>query len=152
MKNSFFSILVVIINVTLLSSLVFMFSGYIISILNLATTLSSAIWFPLILLFFDKSLSSGRLKDMVFSSTFLAIMFLGGEPSIFYSTIWNVFFIICHNFLSKLVYKRLHFLRMFKWFDARNDFTCLQCDEYYCWSIVAGVNNKTVTTVLDSTY
>ncbi len=77
---------------SLVSAVIFMFSGYVVSILNLATTLSSVIWLPLVLLFFDKALTSGNLKDIFLSAIFLGIMFLGGEPSIFYSTLWVMLF------------------------------------------------------------
>ena len=84
---------------SVISAVIFMFSGYMISVINLATTLSSVIWFPLILLFFDKALADGSAVNMFLSAVFLAVMFLGGEPSIFYSTLWVLFFYAIFFFL-----------------------------------------------------
>lgn len=61
------------------SSLAFAFSGYMLSVLHMPTSLSSVIWLPLVLLFFKR-------KHWVFTGIFLAIMFLGGEPTILYGT------------------------------------------------------------------
>lgn len=77
---------------SMLAAIIFMFSGYIVSTLNLATTLSSCIWLPIILLFFDKALSDRRPGYIFLTSISLAFMFLGGEPSIFYTTLWALLF------------------------------------------------------------
>ena len=77
---------------SLVAAITFMFSGYIVSMINLPTTLSSVIWLPLILLFFDKGLSETRPKYVLLAAVFLAVMFLGGEPSIAYSTSWVLLF------------------------------------------------------------
>jgi len=61
------------------SGLVFAFSGYLLSVLHMPTSLSSVIWLPLVLLFFKR-------KQWVLTGIFLAIMFLGGEPTILYGT------------------------------------------------------------------
>ncbi len=76
---------------SLVAAIVFMFSGYLIGAMSYATTLSSVIWFPLILLYFGKALD--RRRPFIFLSIVtLWIMFLGGEPGIFYCTIWVLFF------------------------------------------------------------
>lgn len=77
---------------SLLAAIIFMFNGYSVFILNLATTLSSVIWLPIILLFFDKALACNAPKYLCISAIFLGVMFLGGEPSIFYSTLWVLLF------------------------------------------------------------
>ncbi|MDD5496071.1 MAG: YfhO family protein, partial [Candidatus Omnitrophica bacterium] len=77
---------------SILSAVILMFSGYVVSVINLATTLSSIIWLPLILYFFDKGLTRQKIKYLFISSIFLAVMFFGGEPSIFYSTLWVLLF------------------------------------------------------------
>ncbi len=75
------------------SGIVFMFSGYMVSVINLLASLASAIWFPVVLLFFDRYLKSKRFKDLIFLSIFLSFMFLGGEPIILYITILILFII-----------------------------------------------------------
>ena len=77
---------------SLVSAITFIFSGYVISLLNLPTTLSCVIWLPAVLLFFDKGLTDDKMKYILISSLFLGTMFLGGEPSIFYSTLWVLLF------------------------------------------------------------
>ena len=77
---------------SLVAAITFMFSGYVISAMNLATTLSSIVWLPMILLFFDRGLSRDDTKDILITALFLGAMFFGGEPSIFYSTLWVLLF------------------------------------------------------------
>lgn len=70
-----------------ISAITFMFSGYLISVIPFSTTVSSLTWLPLILLFFDRALNRRSAGDIFWSAIFLCIMFLGGEPSVFYVTL-----------------------------------------------------------------
>ncbi|MGB9612655.1 MAG: YfhO family protein [Candidatus Margulisiibacteriota bacterium] len=87
------------------AGLVFAFSGYLLSVSNMNTSLSSVIWLPLVVLVWDKAitpnpiipfpLSKGEgetkglgVKHLLFLALLLALMFLGGEPTIFYVTFW----------------------------------------------------------------
>lgn len=72
----------------LISAIVFSFSGYFISVINLTTTLAAAIWFPLIFLFYNRLLKDGKFIYLVLVSVFLGFMFLGGEPTPLYATIF----------------------------------------------------------------
>jgi len=73
------------------SGLIFSFSGYLLSVSNMNTSMSSVIWLPLVLLFFDKFL---KFKGRYFLGLILclALMFLGGEPTIIYVTGIVLFF------------------------------------------------------------
>ena len=73
------------------SGLVFAFSGYLLSVSNMNTSMSSVIWLPLVLLFWDKFL---KLKGRAFINLIicLALMLLGGEPTIIYVTGIVLFF------------------------------------------------------------
>jgi Bacterial membrane protein YfhO len=76
--------------------LLFAFSGYLLSVSNMNTSLSSVIWLPLVLLFFDKLINSSfviRHSSFAWLAVLLALMFLGGEPTIFYVTFW---FLLCY--------------------------------------------------------
>ncbi|MBN3032865.1 MAG: YfhO family protein [Candidatus Saganbacteria bacterium] len=76
--------------------LVFAFSGYLLSVSNMNTSLSSVIWLPLAVLFFDKLINSSfviRHSSFIWLVLVLALMFLGGEPTIFYVTLW---FLACY--------------------------------------------------------
>ena len=77
--------------------LIFAFSGYLLSVSNMNTSLSSVVWLPLALLFLDKFLSSSfgfRNSSFVWLTVVLALMFLGGEPTILYTTGWFLFFYV----------------------------------------------------------
>ena len=69
-----------------LSALVFMFSGYMISVMNLLASLASVIWLPLVILFYERALKKDWVKNSMITGIFMAFMFLGGEPVILYAT------------------------------------------------------------------
>jgi len=73
---------------SLISAMVFSYGGYLISVINLTTTLASAIWFPLVFLFYKRLIERGKIGYLILTSVFLGIMFLGGEPTPLYSTIF----------------------------------------------------------------
>ena len=82
------------------AGLVFAFSGYLSSVLHMPTTLTSVIWLPLVCLYFRRSLieTGGRLRNLIFTGLLFGLMFLGGEPTILYGTVWIL--------LIYLVYKK----------------------------------------------
>ncbi|MDO8603300.1 MAG: YfhO family protein [Candidatus Omnitrophota bacterium] len=69
-----------------LSAVVFMFSGYIISVINLLASLASVVWLPLVILFYERAVKKDWVKNSIFTGIFMALMFLGGEPVILYAT------------------------------------------------------------------
>ncbi len=69
-----------------LSALVFMFSGYKISVINLPASLASVIWLPLVILFYERALKKDWVKNSIITGVFMTMMFLGGEPVILYTT------------------------------------------------------------------
>jgi len=73
---------------SLFGGIVFAFSGYLLSVSNMNTSLSSVVWLPVILLIFDRIMRGRKLKDVVFLGIFLALQFLGGEPTVIYVTLW----------------------------------------------------------------
>jgi len=79
-----------------LSSIVFTFSGYLMSVANMNTSLTSVIWLPMVFMWFDKTIKQRSLRPAIVLSIFWALMFLGGEPTIIYMTTllmigWAVF-------------------------------------------------------------
>jgi len=113
------------------SGLVFAFSGYLLSVANMNTTLTSVVWLPLVLLCWDEILTpcipsphSGEGTDAtrLVSSPLhgmergikgvrlvlillLVLMFLGGEPTIFYSTIiLMVLYAFFKDQIAKILY------------------------------------------------
>ncbi len=81
--------------VTVLSSatggLVFMLSGYLLSVHNLLPHLYGVGWFPLVLLYFLKYFETERMRHIVLSSVFLVVQFLAGAPEIVILTV----FVLC---------------------------------------------------------
>ncbi|HTY13488.1 MAG TPA: YfhO family protein [Candidatus Omnitrophota bacterium] len=79
-----------------LSGMAFAFSGYLLSVSNMNTSLSSVVWLPLTLLFWDRAIGEasprGRSFSLLSLVLVLSLMFLGGEPTIFYSTFVVMFF------------------------------------------------------------
>ena len=101
----------------MISAVAFAFSGYLLSVSNMNTTLTSVVWLPLALLFWDRYLGikreerpclpAGREKEgeggkkkaffspyfsIIFLILVLSLMFLGGEPTIIYVTGFVLFF------------------------------------------------------------
>ncbi len=77
-----------------ISSIIFTFSGYLISTLNLLTTLSAVIWVPLIFLFFSVAIGNGtceRQKIKWYFSLLVGILlsfqFFSGQPDIVFITL-----------------------------------------------------------------
>lgn len=74
------------------SGAMFMFSGYMISVINLLASLAAVTWLPLVILFYDRGLKKDWLKNSVITGIFLTLMFLGGEPIILYATMFILLF------------------------------------------------------------
>ena len=93
-----------------LSALVFMFSGYMISVINLLASLASVIWLPLVILFYERALKKDWVKNSIITGIFMACMFLGGEPAILYATFFILILIgfrLKPMFLAILVFAGL---------------------------------------------
>jgi len=69
-----------------LSGTAFMFSGYVISVINLLASLASVTWLPLVILFYERALKKDWAKNSIITGIFMTLMFLGGEPVILYAT------------------------------------------------------------------
>lgn len=75
-----------------ISALLYSLSGFMISSIHMNTTISSIIWLPLIMYFFEKTLNSKRIKYLLLTSIFLCIQFFGGEPTSLIYTVYLIFF------------------------------------------------------------
>jgi len=69
---------------SLLSGLIFMLSGYLLSVHSLLTILLSSVWTPLIMMFFRRAILSPGRKNEMLTSIFMTISFLGGGVEIVY--------------------------------------------------------------------
>ena len=66
---------------SLISGVVFMFGGYMISILDNVAFLTSAAWLPLIVLFFDRSLKEKDFSCLIVTGVIIGLQILGGDAS-----------------------------------------------------------------------
>ena len=68
----------------LISGLIFMLSGYLLSVHSLLTILLSSIWTPLIMMFFRRAIYGQGLRNEIFTAILITISFLGGGIEIVY--------------------------------------------------------------------
>ena len=66
---------------SLTAGIVFMFGGYMISILDNLAFLTAAVWLPLIVLFFDRSLQKNNPIDLIITGILISMQILGGDAS-----------------------------------------------------------------------
>ncbi len=76
----------------LISAIIFTFGGYLSSVISMNTSMSSAIWIPVVLLFYDRALKTGKIKFLLVTGILLGFQFLGGIPTPSYCTFWLLFF------------------------------------------------------------
>ncbi|MFH1962625.1 MAG: YfhO family protein [bacterium] len=69
---------------SLISALSYAFGGYMLSVVDMLTTLSAAAWTPLIFLFYTRALFAHTFRYTILTGITLGIAFLGGEPSVWY--------------------------------------------------------------------
>jgi len=68
----------------LISGLIFMLSGYLLSVHSLLTILLSSVWTPLIMMFFRRAIESRGFKNEILVAIFITISFFGGGVEIVY--------------------------------------------------------------------
>ncbi len=68
----------------LISGLIFMLSGYLLSVHSLLTILLSSIWTPLIMMFFRRATIEKGFKNEILTAIFITLSFLGGGIEIVY--------------------------------------------------------------------
>lgn len=72
---------------SLISSIVYIFSGYFISVNDILNILVAITWIPFIFLFFIKALQSLKAKHIILTAVGICLQFLGGEPTTVYATL-----------------------------------------------------------------
>ena len=85
----------------LISGLIFMLSGYLLSVHSLLTILLSSIWTPLIMMFFRRAINGQGFKNDIFTAVFITIAFLGGGIEIVYG---NFFVLLIMAIFSPVSY------------------------------------------------
>jgi hypothetical protein len=89
-------------------AVIFMLSGYLISVHNLLPHLFAVAWFPLILLYFLKHFETGQMRYAVLSALFLLMQFLSGAPEILMLTLLALFIMLL--FLPAFIESRVGLL------------------------------------------
>jgi hypothetical protein len=74
-------------------ALIFMLSGYLLSVHNLLPHLFAVAWFPLVLLFFLKHFETRQMRYAALASLFLLMQFLSGAPEIFMMSVLALFIV-----------------------------------------------------------
>ena len=78
----------------LISGLIFMLSGYLLSVHSLLTILLSSIWTPLIMMFFRRAISGQGFKNEIFTAILITLSFLGGGIEIVYGNFLVLLFMV----------------------------------------------------------
>ena len=68
----------------ILGAVLVMFSGSVVTHIGNISILNVIIWLPLVLYFLERSFESNKLRDVLLTSLFLSISFLGGHLQFFY--------------------------------------------------------------------
>ncbi len=85
---------------SLISGLIFMLSGYLLSVHSLLTNLLSVIWTPIIIMFFIRAIKDPGIKNEIFVAIFMTISFLGGGVEIVYGNVFLIIIISVFSFES----------------------------------------------------
>ncbi len=78
----------------LISGLIFMLSGYLLSVHSLLTILLSSIWTPLIMMFFRRAINGRGFKNEIFTALLITLSFLGGGIEIVYGNFLVLFIMV----------------------------------------------------------
>jgi hypothetical protein len=77
---------------SLISGLIFMLGGHLLSVHSLLPTLLSVIWIPIIVLFFRRAINRPGLKNEILTALFMTFSFLGGGVEHVYGHFIVLFF------------------------------------------------------------
>jgi len=78
----------------LVSGLIFMLSGYFLSIHSLLPILLSSVWTPLIMMFFRRAINNKDFKNEILTAIFITLSFLGGGIEVVYGNFFVLLFMI----------------------------------------------------------
>jgi hypothetical protein len=79
---------------SLISGLIFMLSGYLLSVHSLLNCLLSVIWTPLIMMFFRRAVLHPGFKNEILAAVFITFSFLGGGLEIVYGNFIVLLFMV----------------------------------------------------------
>jgi hypothetical protein len=79
---------------SLISGLIFMLSGYLLSVHSLLTIFLSSVWTPLIIMFFRRAIHGQGFKNEIFTAILITISFLGGGIEIVYGNFFVILIMV----------------------------------------------------------
>ena len=79
---------------SLISGLIFMLSGYLLSVHSLLTIFLSSVWTPLIIMFFRRAIHGQGFKNEIFTAILITLSFLGGGIEIVYGNFFVLFIMV----------------------------------------------------------
>ena len=88
---------------SLVAGVVFMFGGYMVSILDNVAFLTSATWLPLVILFFDRALNERKVQYCIVSGLVIGLQLLAGDASFYilstfaFMGAYLVYFLVCES-------------------------------------------------------
>jgi hypothetical protein len=84
----------------LISGLIFMLSGYLLSVHSLLTILLSSVWTPLIMMFFRRAMIGQGFKNEILTAILITISLLGGGIEIVYGNFFILLFMVIFSPLT----------------------------------------------------
>jgi hypothetical protein len=78
----------------LISGMIFMLSGYLLSVHSLLTILLSSVWMPLIMMFFRRAMIRQGFKNEILTAILITISFLAGGIEIVYGNFFVLLFMV----------------------------------------------------------
>jgi len=121
----------------LISGLIFMLSGYLLSVHSLLPCLLSVVWTPLILLFFRRAISNPNIKNEIFTAIFITLSFLGGGIEIVYGQFFILLFMVIFSQSSVFIKRTKSLLVVIILFLFLSAIQLIPFLELYCHSLRA---------------
>jgi hypothetical protein len=89
---------------SLISGLIWMLGGYLLSVHSLLTILLSVVWTPLIMLFFRRAMISPGIRNEIMTAVFITLSFLGGGIEIVYGNFFVLLIMMIFSMLPNKSY------------------------------------------------
>ena len=89
---------------SLISGLIWMLGGYLLSVHSLLTILLSVVWTPLMMLFFRRAMISPGIRNEIMTAVFITLSFLGGGIEVVYGNFFVLLIMMIFSMLPNKSY------------------------------------------------
>jgi hypothetical protein len=89
---------------SLISGLIWMLGGYLLSVHSLLTILLSVVWTPLMMLFFKRAMINPGIRNELMTAVFITLSFLGGGIEVVYGNFFVLLIIMIFSMLPNKSY------------------------------------------------